>query len=654
MEHLVYYDIAAAFVLLTALAAYHLRKYSDNFQSRVYRVMLYALLVVSTSDFLLFWEEITFGKTGTTVLLYICILGQVVAAAAYLLYILCLTGRVERFIRKEKGWLFVPAWIVIALLVVQLFIPYLFKVGTYGSYQRQNGIMLFYLCMIYFYLMGEVFLVRFRKRLSFELLFSTTVFAVVSVFTLVLHIAFPGFRFQFFGMAMCVLLYLISSERPQEYTVPELEIMNRRAFLKESEERLLGSERFPMLVIKVHNLKVMRQTLGNDSVNEFLKEMAAFFRKLIDNSRIYQFSQSVYVLALDRKKKDIDSSLLIRQILNRFEQPWHSGSVETKFRIHISSIVCPRDTNNLNGLIDYIQYMRSISSENGNVVLKTAEMDIDRPKRELRIRKLLNDAVDHKGFEVFYQPIYSVTENRIVSAEALVRLKDQSMGYISPEEFIPIAEKSGMIMQIGEFVFETVCRFIREKQLTDYGLQYIEINLSVVQCMQENLAERLTEIMKKYHVAPAQINLEITETAAAHSDMLENNIKILHKQGIEFSLDDYGSGYSNTDYLFRFPFRIVKIDKTILWEAFKNEKAMIALRNTIRMIKELGLEIVVEGVENQEYVDYLTEQHCDYLQGYFYSKPIPDRDFLELLRRENAQYYAERFSKNELSDIITT
>lgn len=654
MEHLVYYDIAAAFVLLTALAAYHLRKYSDNFQSRVYRVMLYALLVVSTSDFLLFWEEITFGKTGTTVLLYICILGQVVAAVAYLLYILCLTGRVERFIRKEKGWLFVPAWIVIALLVVQLFIPYLFKVGTDGSYQRQNGIMLFYLCMIYFYLMGEVFLVRFRKRLSFELLFSTTVFAVVSVFTLVLHIAFRGFRFQFFGMAMCVLLYLISSERPQEYTVPELEIMNRRAFLKEAEERLLGSERFPMLVIKVHNLKVMRQTLGNDSVNEFQKEMAAFFRKLIDNSRIYQFSQSVYVLALDRKKKDIDSSLLIRQILDRFEQPWHSGSVETKFRIHISSIVCPRDAKDLNGLIDYIQYMRSISSENGNVVLKTAEMDIDRPKRELRIRKLLNDAVDHKGFEVFYQPIYSVTENRIISAEALVRLKDQSMGYISPEEFIPIAEKSGMIMQIGEFVFETVCRFIQVKQLTDYGLQYIEINLSVVQCMQENLAERLTEIMKKYHVAPSRINLEITETAAAHSDMLENNIEILHKQGIEFSLDDYGSGYSNTDYLFRFPFRIVKIDKTILWEAFKNEKAMIALRNTIRMIKELGLEIVVEGVENQEYVDYLTEQHCDYLQGYFYSKPIPDRDFLELLRRENAQYYAERFSKNELSDIITT
>lgn len=121
------------------------------------------------------------------------------------------------------------------------------------------------------------------------------------------------------------------------------------------------------------------------------------------------------MLALDRKKKDIDSSLLIRQILDRFEQPWHSGSVETKFRIHISSIVCPRDANNLNGLIDYIQYMRSLSSENGNVVLKTAEMDIDRPKRELRIRKLLNDAVDHKGFEVFYQPIYSVTEkqNRI-------------------------------------------------------------------------------------------------------------------------------------------------------------------------------------------------------------------------------------------------
>ena len=172
MEHLVYYDIAAAFVLLTALAAYHLRKYSDNFQSRVYRVMLYALLVVSTSDFLLFWNEVPLDKMWTTILLYICIIGQVVVAVAYLLYILCLTGRVERFIRKEKGWLFVPAWIVIALLVMQLFIPYLFKVGVNGSYQRQNGIIVFYACMIYFYLMGEVFLVRFRKRLSFEILLS--------------------------------------------------------------------------------------------------------------------------------------------------------------------------------------------------------------------------------------------------------------------------------------------------------------------------------------------------------------------------------------------------------------------------------------------------------------------------------------------------
>ena len=379
-------------------------------------------------------------------------------------------------------------------------------------------------------------------------------------------------------------------------------------------------------------------------------EVVSFINKLPDNY-VFRSSANEYLLVFENTDC---AEKTIGILERRFDKPWGGDNMTMLFGeiYYLRSTELVRRPSDILGLFQYAKRNRAEFTGRG-VMLINNEV-IEHIYDENSVENEIIEALRDNRVEVFYQPIYNTKTHKFTSAEALVRIRSREGNIIPPGRFIAVAEKRGLILRLGERVFEMVCRFIVQHDIHAMGLEYIECNLSVVQCMQENLAERLTEIMKKYHVAPAQINLEITETAAAHSDMLENNIKILHKQGIEFSLDDYGSGYSNTDYLFRFPFRIVKIDKTILWEAFKNEKAMIALRNTIRMIKELGLEIVVEGVENQEYVDYLTEQHCDYLQGYFYSKPIPDRDFLELLRRENAQYYAERFSKNELSDIITT
>ena len=162
------------------------------------------------------------------------------------------------------------------------------------------------------------------------------------------------------------------------------------------------------------------------------------------------------------------------------------------------------------------------------------------------IDSIIDRALENGSFQVYYQPIYSVKEGKFVSAEALIRLKDPQHGFISPETLIVAAEKSGAIHKIGEVVFEKVCQFIASKEFEQLGLDYIEINLSVSQIMNGDLPETLLSIMNEYKISPDKINLEITETAAAYAQrVMTENLEKLTLAGISFSLDDYGTGYSN-------------------------------------------------------------------------------------------------------------
>lgn len=189
-----------------------------------------------------------------------------------------------------------------------------------------------------------------------------------------------------------------------------------------------------------------------------------------------------------------------------------------------------------------------------------------------------------------------------------------------------------MIMQIGNYVFDSVCKFTTENKLWEYGIEYIEVNLSPVECMQVNLHERILAVMSEYGLDRRYINLEITETAAVGSNELINaNMDALILAGLSFSLDDYGTGFSNTTKLIELPFKIIKLDKSILWLAMKDQQAMSVLRHTVSMLTELYREIVVEGVETKEQVVILSELGCNYLQGFYFSKPIPGGEFLQYL-----------------------
>ncbi len=253
-----------------------------------------------------------------------------------------------------------------------------------------------------------------------------------------------------------------------------------------------------------------------------------------------------------------------------------------------------------------------------------------------QIEKLIQEAIEHDRVEVFYQPIYSTVEKQFCSAEALVRIKDESGEIISPGVFIPVAENNGAIIELGKIVIDKVCHFLSMYESEEMGLRYVEVNLSVVQGEDENLARDIIQIIDRHGVSSRCVNLEITESASIRGkEQLLENMNVLIEKGIDFSLDDFGTGQSNLDYMADMPVKLVKFDRKMTNGYFESEKVKHIMNAAIQMIHGMGMEIVAEGIETKEQLECMVEQGIEYIQGFYFSKPIPQEEFKIFMKQNN-------------------
>ena len=298
---------------------------------------------------------------------------------------------------------------------------------------------------------------------------------------------------------------------------------------------------------------------------------------------------------------------------------------------------CPQDFDNYDKMMSFVYSFYSYLPANGNITFLADENDKQKYKFHLRneIDHIISKAIEENRFEMYYQPIYSVKHKKFISAEALIRLKDEKFGFIPPDLFIKAAENNGTILQIGEIVLDNVCNFISRCTEAKLQINFFEINLSMKQCVQVDLKDKILFYLKKYNLKPEQANLEITETAAnTAQDIVLDNIKALKDIGVSFALDDYGTGYSNLSRIISLPLKIVKIDKSMTDKVF-DSKINSVLKYSVSLLKEVGMEIVVEGVETEDVLNCFVQMGCDYIQGYHFSKPLPEADFIEFIKKHN-------------------
>lgn len=271
--------------------------------------------------------------------------------------------------------------------------------------------------------------------------------------------------------------------------------------------------------------------------------------------------------------------------------------------------------------------VKSISKDfKTNIAFFTSEMN----QRLLAQRQMENDfknAILNKEFKVYFQPKYDVKDERIVGAEALVRWEKPDGELISPGKFIPLFEKDGLVVQLDEYVFKSVCNFQHERIQNHLPVVPISINLSRTSIHFNNVVERYVEIVKENDIPFACVPLELTESAALYSQQIAAITDQLVKAGFKLHMDDFGSGYSSLTSLNELKFTTVKLDKSLIDYINQNRGKKI-VQQAIDLGHDLDLEVVAEGVETKEQRDCLKEMECDEIQGFYYSKPLKEEDFM--------------------------
>lgn len=472
-----------------------------------------------------------------------------------------------------------------------------------------------------------VLIIKGRENFSlYQVLLSLSLVIGMGI-SLGVSIVNPKMLIGLFTISVILFAVYVTLENPALYTYKDTQCMNKKALLS----FLRYNPKGDMVIVKIMDMNYIEQNTEFDLMDEYKRRLATTLYSKLGKS-LYNISDNLYVVILDTEKGQSFKacSLKLKEIS---ATPIQIDGHHQKFDFatyHVNSIE-NYSAKELELLIHNLH--EDVADENeGMAKLKQIRDEIS---RQSDILHAIEDAIKHDKFQVYYQPIYDTEQGKFTCAEALIRLFDEELGFINPEEMIIIAEKNGYIDKIGKIVFEKVCKFIHDNRLSNLGIDYIEVNLSTKQCMNSTLFEDFTEIMNRYGIKPEQINLEITETAELKINTnVKNNIFSFVDKGIDISLDDYGSGYATPNYIIEVPFTHVKVDKEILWGAMKDDKALVVLKHIITMLHNLDKKIIVEGVETEEMIDMLNAQGCEYYQGFYYSKPVAGDDFMRLVRKQ--------------------
>jgi EAL domain-containing protein (putative c-di-GMP-specific phosphodiesterase class I) len=501
-----------------------------------------------------------------------------------------------------------------------------YKVDSNLKFQRQWGEIFIYLAaLLYFVLAFAVF------RTSWKFISGKRKPAMIFLFILVavgvfMQLLDKNLKVEVLFEAVGFTGVMLSVENEDDRIDFGMGFYNRAALNLDIGSSFRHNRKLSLIILKLNNYDLIDRLIGNDETNTIADIISGYLTSHVKRYHIYVSEKNTFVMTLyDKDKESVDK--LAEEIAARFEEPWDYKD----FSVLFNSTVMVADIPNQIKSTSEMFYMLDSPALDDNEKNLLKDEDLNFIMRRRAVEDAISRGFAENSYEVYYQPTFRI-DGELHGAEALVRLFDKKLGSLYPDEFIPIAEQSGLIDDIDDFVLEEVCRFLGTGIPRKYNIDHINVNLSVIQCMRPRFVETIDEIVERNGIDKKLINFEITETIAASDyETLSKIIERLKDEGFMFSMDDYGTGYSNMSAVFSLDLDVVKIDKSILWGAEKSELGMVILENTIRMIQQMKKKILVEGVETVDHIKLLKKLQVDYLQGFYFSKPITKEEFIDFI-----------------------
>lgn len=407
-------------------------------------------------------------------------------------------------------------------------------------------------------------------------------------------------------------------------------------FKKSIRQAQISSAKVGLAFIDIDNFKALNDSLGHQSGDELLKHFADRLQGYFtDNTTVYRVSGDEFLVLFPVLQSEDTIAMHFQNIQDDLDnRPFSVANNDCVTRCSIGIAVSPSDGVEFDDVVRHANSAMSHSKSLGGNCFHFFDGKVDIHGRDyIHIINDLRLALQNNELILHFQPKIDLITNKIIGAEALIRWQHPTKGLIYPDSFIPQAEKSGLIVKIGEWVLLEsclACQKWREQGFTDIS---IAVNISPQQFKRENITEIVQRALAVSKLPAHCLDLELTESLLIEKDgELKENIRFLNSLGVSFSIDDFGTGYSNLGYIQEFEVKSLKIDKSfiqVIEQKRQNQAIVVAI---IQMAKSIGLITVAEGVEDKQTMDLLSSLGCDLAQGYYWSKPVPNEDFLKIVK----------------------
>lgn len=609
--------------LVLALFFKQQRKLNLETQSAFVRVwvMVFLGLILDISSIYMLRHEEFFTHTIAMIVCNAYLLTILWKQVLGVLYIDTYISENHEFKQKEI-WSYLVFGIAGSVLIAVTPIEGMMDRGRTGYHFGQATTMAYIFAIILLIRM-IILIVQHRRQMTVNSITSAGIWIGLCLTATLVQFFHNDWMIAGFFSALGIMIIYLKLENPERFIDSDTGFFNKLGLGRCTRQLDETGESVTMIYLDYEQVGHQMTVVDR----EVRLEVYRFFNTL---KKVYVFrkSEEGILLAI---RKDGDPLKTIKLINERFAKPWGKNK-DTLLRtrmIYLEDTTVLKSAQDAKKIFNYVRHESDFDDEE---MIMVDERIIKEAYKEDDVENMILESIEKQRVEVFFQPIYSTVSKTFESAEALMRLRREDGSIVMPGEFIEVAEKRGSILQLGAEVFEGVCTFIEEHNMKEMGLHYIEVNLSAIQCGYKNLAQDLIDTMERHRVEPHYINLEITESASIGNEkVFLDNLYMLKKYGVSFSLDDFGTGQSNLNYIVAMPVDIVKFDRGMTLSYFENAKAKYVMDAAMMMIKGMNLRIVSEGIENKEQLEIMEELGIQYIQGYYFSKPLPLNQFVKFI-----------------------
>lgn len=535
---------------------------------------------------------------------------------------------------KIMAWTSLPGCIYLVLVLWNPFSKILFDITKAGEYSQGPLISLTYVVFYLYCVAAMVAVVIWKKHVEQAIRRILAAFPFIAMLVIIVQQLYPTVILSG-SAATCALLiiylYLQNKQNSVDYLTG---LPNRQEFLKMMELLIKKSKGFNVTVLSLRGFRRINDTYGQHYGDIFLQKIAGYLKSISDPHCLYRYGGDEFAI-LSYGSFDDSVSAKVEKLEQRMQEFWALGENNCMIPAVIGVVGYPECAGTVEELINGIEFSVSMAKESqeSNVYYCGPEM-LASVKRRQQVVETLEEHLKNNSFSVYYQPIISMSTGKYTVAESLLRIPDSPLGPLYPNEFIPIAEETGMIVEITYQVLDKVCKFIN--RLLEDGIEFdgVHVNFSGHQFSQLGLAEKVEKIIEENQTPFSKIKIEITESILAeNADAVAEFALKMQKRGVLIELDDFGTGYSNIVSVMNTPLDTVKLDKSIIWSAMEKKEAAVMVKSLTTVFHQMGLQVLAEGVEDAEQEAFVRDSGIDYIQGFYFSRPLPEEEAFQFIKK---------------------